>query len=239
MKKEVDVVILCGGKGSRLYPLTGKVPKPMVKIGDLPVLEHLIKYYQYYGYRNFKLLLGYKGESIKDYFKNRYKNLHIEYLDTGINTNTAERIWQIKDKLPRIFLLSYADVLANINLKEEMAFHLSHKKVGTMSIVPLKTSYGVVKFDSHSIATNYLEKPIFYDRWINAGFFIFNSTLFNYWSWESKDFSQGMLVKLAKLGLLGCFKHYGFWSGMDTVRENSVLNELWNKGEAKWALWRK
>jgi len=242
MKEEYDVIILCGGKGTRLYPLTADIPKPMVKIGDLPVIEHIIKLYEFYGYRNIKLLTGYKGEVIQNYFEDKYKDrrgINIQCIDTGENSDTAERIWQIRNTVTNTFFLSYSDVLADLNLASMLKFHKKHKKVGTMAVYPLTTSYGIVRFDEDKIAYEYLEKPIIKSLFINAGFFIFNSTLFDLWEWSSTDFSKGMLVKLCRERLIACYEHKGFWSGMDTVRENEILNEMWRTGKAKWAVWKK
>jgi glucose-1-phosphate cytidylyltransferase len=241
MKEKYDVIILCGGKGTRLYPLTANIPKPMVKIGDLPVIEHIIRLYEFYKFHNIKLLVGYKGDIIQNYFEDRCtdKKMNIHCIETGEESDTAERIWQIRNKVSNTFFLSYSDVLADLNLDSMLEFHKKHGKVGTMATYPLTTSYGIVKFDDNRIAYEYLEKPIIDAFSINAGFFILNSTLFDYWGWSSTDFSKGMLFKLCRGGLIACYEHKGFWSGMDTVRENEILNEMWRTGEAKWAVWKK
>lgn len=247
MRKDNDVVLLCGGKGSRLRPLTWDAPKPMIRIGSLPIVEHAIRLYEYYEYENFKLLIGYMGEIIQKYFKHRKSASNIKCIDTGLDAGTAERIWQVRNQLSDTFLLSYADVLADLNVDQQMMFHRKHQKIGTMTVTPLRTSYGVVNFDSNGIAYDYLEKPVLYDYWINAGSFVFESSLFDYWEWEDTDFSRGMLSSLSRAGLIGCYVHNGFWSTMDTIREYEILNELWEEsfqlkpemGEAKWAIWRK
>lgn len=239
MKEDYDVIILCGGKGTRLYPLTADIPKPMVKIGDLPIIEHIIRLYISWGFHNIKLLVGYKGDIIRNYFKDKYEELNIQCIETGEDSDTAERIWQIRNNVSETFFLSYSDVLTDLNLNSMLEFHKSHKKVGTMATYPLTTSYGIVNFGNDKIAYEYLEKPVIDAFSINAGFFIFDSTLFDHWDWGSTDFSKGMLVKLCREKLMACYKHKDFWSGMDTVRENEILNELWNTGKAKWAVWKK
>ncbi len=236
---EYDVVILAGGHGTRMYPLTANIPKPMVKIGGIPVIEHTIRLFEYYGFKNIKILVGYKKEVIQNYFNGRYNNLNIECIDTGEKSDTAERIWKVRDMVSNTFFLSYSDLLADINLNALLNFHKKSKKIGTMAVYPLKTSYGVVYFDDSKIAYRYDEKPILYDYNVNAGYFVFNSDLFDNWSWESTDFSRSMLVKLSREHQLACYKHEGFWGGMDTVRENELLNKIWNSGDAKWAVWKK
>jgi glucose-1-phosphate cytidylyltransferase len=236
--QSIEVVILAGGKGTRLHPLTRNVPKPMLTIGPIPILEHVIEIFEYFGFKRFKILTGYKGKVIRNYLERRNSTSHIECIPTGIESDTAERIWRIRNKVSDTFFLSYADVLADIDFKTQLRFHHEKGKIGTMAVAPLTTTYGVVKFNKENIAFNYLEKPILYDYWINAGFFVFNSSIFDHWEKSEKDFSKGMLPLLAKSGKLACYKHDGFWGTMDTIREYEVLNELWNRGEAKWAVWK-
>lgn len=238
LNNENDVLILAGGKGTRLYPLAANIPKPMVKIGDLPVVEHIIRLFEYHGFRNIKLLVGYKKEVIEDYFEGRYGHLNLECIDTGEDSDTAERIWKVRNTISETFFLSYADVLADLDLKSMFEFHIKHNKIGTVATYSLTTSYGIIYFDEDNIAYKYVEKPVIPDYHINAGYFIFNSTLFDHWDWQSKDFSKGMLVKLSREQQLACYKHEGFWSGMDTVRENEILCHMWESGDAKWAVWR-
>lgn len=239
-KRELDVVILCGGKGTRMHPLTQNNPKPMVKIGGIPVVEHIIRHYVFYGLTNFKLLTGHLGKVIHDYFKKkRIDRAKIECIDTGKESGTAERLWMVRDLVTSTFLWNYADDVGDVNIKEEMRFHQEKKKLLTMTVVPLRTSYGLVKINRENIATKYIEKPTIYQRWINAGFFIMEKGVFKTWNFSNSDFSRGMLTKLAQIGELACFKHQGFWSGVDTVRDYEILNELWRKNESAWAVWRK
>ena len=235
---KIDVVILAGGKGSRLYPLTKDIPKPLVKIGNIPIIEHIVRYFIYFGLNNIKLLIGHKGGDIKEFFEHNFKEVNIECIDTGEESETAERLWQIRRLVSDRFILSYSDVLHNVDLTDQIRLHLNKKKLGTMGIVPLRTSYGILKMDVNDIAIDYYEKPVFYNHWMNCGLFVFEKAVFDYWDWKDKDFSKGMLVKLAQLSQLAGYKHNGFWSGMDTVRENEILNELWEKNEAEWAVWK-
>jgi len=239
--KNVEAVILAGGKGSRLYPLTKDIPKSMVKIGEYPVIEHIVRYFHYFGINKIKILIGHKGEVISHHFKNNFQlKIDIECIPTGEDEGTAERLWKVREGLASDFLLSYSDILFNVNLEEMWRFHRDKAKVGTISAVPLRTSYGIVKTDNAAISLDYLEKPVFQDIWMNGGLFIFKKTIFDKWDKGlDNDFSRGMLPKLAKLQEIAVYQHKGFWSGMDTVRENEMLNELWKKKEAEWALWRK
>lgn len=233
----IDVVILAGGKGTRLHPITHNVPKPMLSIGPMPIMEHVMRIFGYYGFKNFKILTGYRGDVIRKHFESRNSTMCIECIPTGIKSDTAERIWRVRNKVSDTFFLSYADVLANINFRTQLIFHHKKGKVGTMAVVPLRIPYGIAKFDEKNIAFDYLEKPILLDCWVNAGFFIFNSDLFDHWEWWDTDFSKGMLPALSKSGMLACYKHDGFWATMDTVREYEILNNLWKSGKAKWAVW--
>lgn len=238
MDKDYDVLILAGGRGTRLYPLTADIPKPMVRIGDMPVLEHIVKLFDYYGFMNIKILVGYKGDFIRDYFEDKY-DLRIRCIDTGLDSDTAERIWKVRNKITETFFLSYADVLSDINLERMLEFHFKKGKIGTMATYPLITSYGIVYLDGDNLAHKYVEKPMITDYQINAGYFVFNISLFDNWEWRHSDFSKGMLVKLCRERQIACYQHNGFWSGMDTVRENEILNKMWDSGDAKWAVWRK
>lgn len=234
----IEVVLLAGGKGTRLHPLTHNVPKPMLRIGSMPIMEHVIRIFEYFGFKKFKILTGYGGNVIRKYFECRNSASCIECIPTGIKSDTAERIWKVRNKLSDTFFLSYTDVLADIDLRAQLVFHHEKGKIGTMAVVPLRTTYGIVKSDEENIAFEYLEKPILYDYWANAGFFVFNSALFDHWESSDTDFSKGMLPALSKSGKMACYKHDGFWATMDTVREYEILNDLWNRGEAKWAVWK-
>jgi len=229
----MKVAILCGGKGTRFRPMSESIPKPMAQIGDMPILEHTMRIYAYFGYNEFVLLLGYKGEVIVDYFTETYPEWDIEFKFTGVNTQTGERIFKAKNLLGDSFFLTYGDGLANINLKEELKFHQSHKGIGTIMIIPMPSPFGVVTLDDNRVK-NFIEKPILTEHWINGGFFIFNSEIFDY---GGKDLEKEILPKLAEKGLLYAYKHTDFWRCMDHYKDYAQLNELWKNGAAKWAVW--
>lgn len=233
-----EVVILCGGRGARLGNLTCETPKPLLKIGGEPILQHIMRIYAYYGFERFILLLGYKAESIIRYFRRHKMGWDIRFELTGLKSDTAERLWRVRNILEDTFALTYADVLTDADLKREMEFHKKHGKVGTMLIVPLPCPYGVVKIKRHRIR-GYIEKPRMESIWINGGFMIFDTNIFDFWEEGTRSISEEILPKIAKKGELQGYKHRGFWAGMDTFKEYVMLNDMWKEGNAKWAVWRK
>jgi glucose-1-phosphate cytidylyltransferase len=231
----MKVVILCGGKGTRFQPLTKTIPKPMAKIGDMPILEHIMKIYAYYGFDDFILLIGYKGGIILDYFSENHPDWNIEFKFTGIDTQTGERVFKAKELLDDTFFLTYGDGLADINLKKELEFHKSHDGIGTITITPLPSQFGVISVGEDNKITNFIEKPILKEHWINGGFFIFDSEIFDYK--VGKDLEKDVLPALSKKGFLYAYKHTGFWRCMDQYKDQVQLKELWEKGIAEWAIW--
>lgn len=233
----MKVAILCGGKGTRFYPLSESTPKPLIKIGDMPILEHVMRIYSHYGYNEFILLLGHKGGAILDYFAEKHPKWDIEFKYTGVNTQTGDRIYKARDLLGDSFFLTYSDGLADINLDEELKFHKKHKGIGTVTITPLPSPFGIATFNSNNRITSFMEKPILNDRWINAGFFIFNKEVFDHW--EGRDLEKEILPKLSKTKSLYAYNHLGFWKCMDHYKDYTYLNEHWKNGSAKWAVWKK
>ncbi|MFC1655710.1 NDP-sugar synthase [Patescibacteria group bacterium] len=233
--KNIDVVILCGGKGTRMYPLTADIPKPMVPIGEKPVLEHIIRNYQKCGFKNFKLCVGHKKEHIINHFENLDPDLNLQCIDTGEETNTAERLWKVKDVISDDFFLNYADVLHNANFADMYDAFKQRKKMAAMLVIPLRTAYGIMHLDDDNYSFNYEEKPTFFNMWTNAGSLLFNKEIFRHWDLVDSDFSRGMITKLAKMNEFYGYKHTGFWSGMDTVKENELLNGMWADKKARWA----
>ncbi len=234
----MQVVILCGGKGERLREHTEVIPKPLVEIGDKPILWHIMKIYSYHGFNDFILCLGYKGEKIKEYFSQNKENWNIEFVDTGLDTNTGGRIKKIEKYIKTDdFLATYADGLSDINIKELVDHHKRKGKIAIMTCVSLRSNFGIVNIDDEDIVQGFKEKP-FTDMWINAGFFVFNKKIFNYLE-ENSILERNPMEQLAKDGELVAFKHEGFWEGMDTYKDTRMLNEAFNKGKAKWVVWDK
>jgi len=257
----MKVLILAGGFGTRLSEDTALKPKPMLEIGSMPMLWHIMKIYSYYGFNEFIILLGYKGYIIKEYFANYFlhqndvtinlKNNELEIhgnksdlwkvtlLDTGLNSMTGGRIKRartfIKDD---IFLLTYGDGVSDVNITQLLEFHKLQGKTVTMTAIQLEGQYGTLDVDDNSSVSSFIEKPKGVGAWINGGFFVCDKTVFDYIEeGDQTIFERQPLEKLASKGELKVFKHNGFWKCMDTLRDKIQLNEMWNKNQAKWKVW--
>ena len=235
----MQVVILCGGKGERLREHTESIPKPLVDIGGKPILWHIMKIYSHFGYNDFILCLGYKGEKIKEYFsQNNDENWNIELVDTGPDTNTGGRIKKIEKYIKNDeFMVTYADGVSDIDIQELVDHHKKSGKVATMTCVDLRSNFGIVSIDKDHIVTGFKEKP-FTGMWINAGFFVFNKKIFNYLE-DNSILETLPMEKLAKEKQLVAFTYNGFWEGMDTYKDTRMLNKAFDEGRAKWMLWDK
>ncbi|MEK6974141.1 MAG: glucose-1-phosphate cytidylyltransferase [Nanoarchaeota archaeon] len=258
----MKTVILCGGQGTRLREHTEFVPKPLVHVGNMPILWHIMKIYSHFGHKDFVLCLGYKGHEIKNFFMtydllkhdftlnlaNRdsthfYHNNHlledwkITFVETGLETNTGGRIKQVEKYIDDDnFFMTYGDGLANININELYKFHLNHKKIATLTSIQPMSRFGIVTFDDKGIITSFKEKPKL-DGWINGGFFVLKKDVFDYIG-ENDVFEQDPLIKLAKDKELMSYPHNGFWECMDTHRDYEMLNKIWNSGNAFWKVWK-
>jgi glucose-1-phosphate cytidylyltransferase len=258
----MDVVILCGGKGTRLSEETILKPKPMVEIGGKPILWHIMKYYSEFGYKRFILALGYKDDFIKEYFYNlRFtssdftlkldpkkqpdffnhsdeKDWEITFVDTGEDTLKGGRIKRIEKYLKsENFHLTYGDGLSNIDIHKLVEFHKSHGKIATVSAVRPPSRFGEMILDADSVKV-FDEKSQMHTGNINGGFFVLNRKILEYLSEDvSCDFEFGPLQQIVEEKQLMAYKHGGFWQCMDNVRERDYLNELIYKGEAPWKIW--
>ncbi len=233
----MKVVILCGGKGTRLGLETKTIPKPMAKIDNDPIILHIINYYIKFGYKDFILALGYKGSVIKNYFKNKKKKLSIDIkcINTGINTLTGGRLLKLKKHLSKEenFMLTYGDGLTNQNLNKLEQFHNKNKKIATMTIVRPPVRFGEVKINGMLIQ-NFKEKPQIKNSWINGGFFIFNKKIFKFLGRGNEMLERTPIEKIAKKKQLIGYKHLGFWQCMDTPREKEYLKKLLKEKNAPW-----
>lgn len=258
----MKVVILCGGLGTRLREETVFRPKPMVEIGDKPILWHIMKLYAHYGFKDFILCLGYKGELIKEYFYN-YEVLNNDFtIELGDSKNieihnaNIEKGWQVTladtgntalkgARLKRVekyidgdlFMVTYGDGVADIDLNALVSFHQCHRKLATITGINPASRFGELKIDGNQVKT-FSEKPDNSDSFISGGFFVLNRAVFDYLSEDdSCDFEIGALEEIASQGELMVYKHRGFWACMDTLRDTEYLNKLWDEGKAKWKVW--
>jgi len=256
----MKVIILAGGWGTRLGQLTELIPKPMVKIGNKPILWHIMKIYSYYGFNDFIICLGVKGETIKDYFyhfemknndftidlsngniqfyKNNNENWKVSLIDTGLNTQKGGRIKRIEKYLDSdINLLTYGDGVADINLPKLIEFHKSHGKIITLTGVRPPSRFGELNQKDGKVL-KFQEKPQTSIGLINGGFMVFNKKLMDYLTpYENCDFEHGPLELLTNKGEVMVFKHEGSWSCMDHERDVDYLNELWIENKAFWKVW--
>ena len=228
----MKVIILCGGIGSRLAEETKLIPKPMVKIGNLPILLHIIKIYKHYGFNEFILATGYKGSIIENYFKNK-KNIKCIY--TGKNTLTGGRLLKLKKffRNGENFMLTYGDGLTNQNIKKLVNFHIKHKKIATMTTVKPPARFGEV-FLKGSRIIKFEEKSQLNENWINGGFFVFNYEIFKFIKEDQIMLERQPLTKLTKINQLRAFRHTGFWQCMDTTRDKNILLSLLKNKKAPW-----
>ena len=221
----MKIIILCGGLGTRLGLETKMTPKPMVKIGGKPILEHIINIYKKYGFKHFILALGYKGKIIREYFKN---NSNIKCVNTGLKSNTGARLYKLKkyfdDK--ENFMLTYGDGLSNQNIKKLLNFHIKHKKIGTITAVRPPARFGEIIIKKNILVDKFQEKPRVSSSWINGGFFVFNYKIFKYINDTNEIFEYGPLVRLVKAKQLTAYKHKGFWQCMDTPRDRKLLDKI-------------
>ncbi len=243
----MDVVILCGGLGSRLGEETILKPKPMVNIGDKPILWHIMKYYSTYGYNRFILPLGYKAQMIIDYFKSKdlgffdteeYNKWEIVLEDTGLYTLKGGRLKRIEKHIKsELFHLTYGDGVCNVSLDKLVKFHNQHKRIGTLTAVHPPSRFGEIKISDDQV-TCFNEKSQMGEGYINGGYFIFNKNIFQYLSSKkSCDFEFGPIQKLINGNNLMAFKHESFWQCMDNIREKKHLNNLLKNNTAPWKVW--
>ena len=229
------VLILAGGLGTRFAEETNRLPKPMIKIGKLPILLHIINIYKKYNLKNFFILGGYKVNYIKNYFKKRIKDVNIEILDTGINSNTAGRLYKLKKILEneKFFLMTYGDGVANINIKKLVHFHIKHKPEITMTAVKPLARFGIAKIKK-SMVKDFYEKPKGDNNWVNGGFFVVDPIVLKLIKNSKSIWEKDIMPKVVKRKKLFAFKHNDFWYSMDTLRDKRFLTNLIKKRKAKW-----
>ena len=232
------VVILCGGRGTRLQERTRDIPKPLVEIGGRPIVWHVVQLYAHQGFSEFVLATGYKGELIEEFAAaaDWPDGVEVRCVDTGLDTPTGGRIALLGDEIgERRFCATYADGVADIDLREIVAFHEGHGALATMTVVRPELQFGVAEMDGDGRVLGFHEKPRA-EHWINGGFFVFGAGVFDYLG-DSSVLEREPLEGLAADGQLRAFRHTGFWDCMDTYKDAILLNDLWASGEAPWKVW--
>ena len=222
----MKVVILAGGFGTRLSEYTDSIPKPMVPIGNKPIIEHIMNIYANYGHKEFYIALGYKGEVIKNYFKNFKKDWKINLIETGSDTYTGGRLKRLKKYLSdETFLLTYGDGLSNINLKKLLKFHKKNKKIVTLTAVRPPARFGALKIKGNKVIY-FKEKSKLDEGWINGGFFVMEPKIFKFIKGDKTFLEREPLENISKKKKLIAFKHSGFWQCMDTKRDKDLLEKI-------------
>ena len=256
----MKVIILAGGRGTRLAEETAISPKPMVAIGGKPIIWHIMKIYATYGFKDFLIACGYKGEVIKEYFNSyfirnsdyfvdlRNGNMdvinsseidwRIGLIDTGLETETGGRILRLKKWVVNdTFMVTYGDGLGNIDINSLLAFHQAHGKLATVTAVHPRARFGGLVLNKDNSVVEFSEKSQTHEGWINGGFFVFEPGVFDYLINDKTILEHDPLEKLATDKQLKAYRHTEFWQPMDTLGEKQILESLWTKGEAPWKIW--
>jgi glucose-1-phosphate cytidylyltransferase len=256
----MKLVILAGGLGTRISEESILKPKPLIEIGNMPIIWHVMKIYSFFGVKEFIICCGYKGYLIKEYFANyslhlsdvtidiqknsidvhkkNAENWKITLVDTGENTLTGGRLLRVKNYINDDFLLTYGDGLSNVNIKELIKHHKLNKKSATMTVVQPQGRFGVVDLDKkNNLVKDFSEKPKGDGSWINGGFFVLKKDVFKYLKDDSTIWEKEPLEKLSNNSQLLAYRHDGFWYAMDTIRDKIYLDNLWFSKKAPWKLW--
>jgi glucose-1-phosphate cytidylyltransferase len=256
----MKVVILAGGRGTRIVEETDVRPKPMVEIGGRPVLWHIMKIYSHYGFNDFIICLGYKGYVIKEYFANYFLHMsdvtfhmrenrmevhrqnvepwRVTLVDTGEATQTGGRLKRVLPHVQSesVFAFTYGDGVTNADLTAELAFHRAHGRMATVTVVPPVMRFGALTLQDDRVS-DFAEKPTLDSGWINGGFFLLSPAVGDLIAGDETAWETEPMETLAKRGELRAFQHRGFWQPMDTLRERMLLEQLWDSGRAPWKLW--
>ncbi len=255
----MKLVIFAGGFGTRLSEETTNIPKPLVKIGEMPIIWHIMKYYSSFGIKDFVICLGYKSYEIRDFFINykkynksisvnlknneiisneKLEDWNVHLIDTGLTTQTAGRLKKVSQfiKNEDFFFLTYGDGLSDVNINSLKDFHIKNDKVCTLTAIKPKNRFGVIEINSeNNLVNKFHEKPD--DDWVNGGFFVMSPKILNYIKSDDMPLEQEPMKKLSEEGNLLAYKHEGFWQCMDTLRDKNNLEELWMSNKAPWKVW--
>jgi glucose-1-phosphate cytidylyltransferase len=258
----MKVVIFAGGLGTRIAEETEIRPKPMIEIGGKPILWHIMKIYSHYGFNEFIICLGYKGYLIKEYFMHYYmhnsdltielgsnkidvhytnaESFKVTLVDTGLQTKTAGRLQRVKRYVgDEDFMLTYGDGVADVNLNALLEFHRTHGKLCTVTAVQPDARFGGLELDQNGLVQQFKEKPRGDGKWVNGGFFVLRSGIFDYLKEDMTEvmWEDAPLEELTRDRQLAAYRHTGFWKPMDAMRDKLELEALWNNNQAKWKIW--
>tara|TARA_B100000029_G_scaffold271542_1_gene266583 strand:+ start:3795 stop:4496 length:702 start_codon:yes stop_codon:yes gene_type:complete len=229
----MKTVILAGGKGLRIFEETKLKPKPMIKIGGIPLILHIMDIYKFYGFNDFIICGGYKYKVLKYFFRNKKKYFNVKIINTGNNTQTAGRLVKVKKYLrnEKEFFLTYGDGLANLNIKKLLKFHRKKNTLATVTAVKKNLNFGMLKITSKNLVNNFIEKPN--NQLINGGFFVFSNKIFKHIN-SKKSIEFDCLPKLAKNKNLSAYKHDGFWQCLDNSKDKKYLEKKWKEKNCPW-----
>jgi glucose-1-phosphate cytidylyltransferase len=228
----VRTVVLCGGKGTRALPSTASVPKPLLEVGDRPLLRHVLDVFAAQGRTDFVLAAGYRADMVEDFASTLPASWQVEVHDTGADTGTGGRVHRVRDVVGDRFLCTYGDGLADVDLDALVAFHDAHGRAATVTTVPLRSPYGTVDADAEGRVVRFAEKPVLAEHRVNGGFFVFERRALD--AWAGDDLEREVLPALAERGELHAFRHDGFWRSADTFKEIQELAALCCDGPAPW-----
>lgn len=226
----IRTLILCGGKGTRAWPHTETVPKPLLDVGGQPAVHHVMEIFARQGFEDFILAAGYRREALEEFATT--VPWQVEVVDTGDDTNTGGRVLQCREMLSDPFFLTYADGLGDVDLPALLAFHQAHPGLATITTVPLPSAYGTIEFDESGRVSEFREKPRLPDHYINAGFFVLDAGAFDHWAGD--DLERQVLPALGAAGELYARPHHGFWKSMDTHKDSLELSALCAEGTPPW-----
>lgn len=256
----MKVVILAGGLGTRISEESHLKPKPMIEIGEHPILWHIMKVYSHYGFNDFVICLGYKGYVIKEYFANYFlhnsdvtfdmskntmdihdskaESWRVTLVDTGLHTQTGGRLRKVREYLEdKTFMMTYGDGVSNVPIPELLKFHREHRKYATITAVQPPGRFGALAFDDAGSVSNFQEKPQGDGAWINGGFFVLEPEVLDRIESDDTVWEKEPLAGLSRDGQLAAYRHPGFWKPMDTLRDKVELEERWRQGRAEWKVW--
>jgi glucose-1-phosphate cytidylyltransferase len=232
----MQVVILAGGYGTRLSEETDLIPKPMVRIGNIPILQHIMNFYSGFGHKDFVVALGYKAEVIIEYFETtKNPELNIKLVDTGLDTSTGGRIKKLEHELNDEFMLTYGDGLSNVNIDDLLSHHQRFGKIATVTAVRPPARFGTIEI-SNGVVTKFAEKDPQDAGWINGGFFCLNKKVCQFIADSTTSFESEPLRHLVKIQELSAYEHHGWWQPMDTLRDKRSLETIWEAGNAPWLI---